>query len=217
MSSADDWEGLDLNSWLEDLNRELLDRVDLATPDAFRDSRVTAEVVAAGWLGSPGASDDEIRDVEAGLGTALPPGYRSFLQASDGFLLPGLIVPRFRSAGELRWLRDEDPKTVATWAEYAEPGSVESELDGCLQISDRELVGTAVHLLNPARRHGEEWEAVHLAHWSPGAESFPSFRHLLVEERRRFADWAASEDANRARKPPWQAVLRRFSGRGRDT
>jgi hypothetical protein len=143
--------------------------------------------VAAGWLGSPGVSDDEIRDAEAGLGTPLPPGYRSFLQASDGFLLLGLIVPRLRSAGELRWLRDEDPETVATWAEYAEPGSVESELDGCLQISDRELVGTAVYLLNPARRHGEEWEAVHLAHWSPGAESFPSFRQLLIEERRRFA------------------------------
>ncbi len=121
MSSGEDWEGLDLISWLGDLNRELLARVDLATPDAFRDSRVTAEVVAAGWLGSPGASDDEIRDVGAGLGTALPPGYRSFLQASDGFLLPGLIVPRLRSAGELRWLRDEDPETVATWAEYAEP------------------------------------------------------------------------------------------------
>lgn len=216
MSAPDGWQGTDLDAWLRDLNAELLERLDLATPDAFRDPRVTAEVADSGWLGSPGASEAEIQSAEARLGMAFPPSYRAFLQASDGFLLPGFIVPRLRPVREVQWLRDEDPETIARWAEYAEPGSPEAELDGCLQISDRELIGTAVYLLNPARRDGDEWEAVHLAHWSPGAERFGSFPHLLVEESRRFAQRAAEEGGNPAPTSAWRGLLRRFTDRRKD-
>lgn len=203
---------VELAEWLAAWNRELIDRLDLARPDAFRDARVTAERVRDGWLGNPGASAAVLGQTEARIGSVLPPSYRAFLQVSDGFLLPGLIVPRLRPAAEIRWLREEDPDTVATWAEDAEPGSVEAQLDRCLQISDRELVGTAVYLLNPARRHGDEWEAVHLAHWSPGAESYASFWDLLVEERRRFNEAPDPSMRNRGIPSPLRSVLRLFGG-----
>ena len=38
----------------------------------------------------------------------------------------------------------------------------------------------------PTRRTAEgEWEVYYLAHWVPGVEPYPSFRHLMEEERRR--------------------------------
>jgi hypothetical protein len=185
--------------WLAEWNRELLERLDLRQQDAFRDPRVTAERVRDGWLGSPGASVEELARTETRLGTSLPPSYRAFLQASNGFLLPGLIVPRLRAAEEIGWLREEDPDAVDSWSEFAEPGSVEADLGHCLLVSDRELIGTAVYLLNPSRRHGDEWEAVHLAHWAPGAESFASFWDLLVEERRRFNEAPDSATTTQAR------------------
>jgi len=36
------------------------------------------EVVQAGWLGYPGATDEEIAVAEARLGITLPPSYRAF-------------------------------------------------------------------------------------------------------------------------------------------
>lgn len=171
-------------SWLRQFSSELLDALDLDQPDAFRHEAVTAERVAAGWLGEPGLDAAELQTLEAQLETALPPSYRSFLAASNGFLLPGLIVPRLLSGHELAWYRDVDPETVAIWARYAEPGSPESQLGDCLLISERELVGTGVFLLNPAVRHPDgEWEALYLAHWIPGANRFRSFQDLLAQER----------------------------------
>lgn len=71
-------------------------------------------------------------------------------------------------------------------ARFAEPGSVESRLSECLHVSDRELVGTATMLLDPSMCGADgEWQAVFLAHWSPGAEQFASFRDLMEEQRRR--------------------------------
>jgi SMI1 / KNR4 family (SUKH-1) len=178
--------GFDWPTWLAAWNQELLERLDLGKPSAFRHPLVTPELVAGGWLGAPGATEAEIAAAEARLGTTLPPSYRAFLAASNGFLQPDLIVPRLRAVSEVVWLGDEDPDTARTWAETAEPGDPLSELAGCLQVSDRELVGTAVYLLNPRRRGPDgEWAAYYLAHWVPGVEPYSSFRQLMEEERRR--------------------------------
>lgn len=177
---------VDWPSWLADWNGALLERLDLDQPSAFRDPRVTRGLVTGGWLGAPGASEAEIAAAEVRLGDTFPPSYRSFLAASDGFLQPDLIVPRLRSVAEVAWYGEEDPDSARIWAGSAEPGHPLGELAGCLQVSDRELVGTAVYLLNPGRRTADnEWEAYYLAHWVPGVERYPSFRHLMEEERRR--------------------------------
>ncbi len=170
--------------WLRQFSTELIDRLDLDQPDAFRHEAVTAARVASGWLGEAGLDDAGLAGLETRLGVALPPSYRSFLAASNGFLLPGLIVPRVFAAAEVAWYRDVDPETIATWAEFAEPGSPESQLGECLLISERELVGTGVLLLNPSVRDADgEWEALYLAHWIPGANRHRSFQDLLEQER----------------------------------
>ena len=49
---------VDWVAWLADFNRELIERLDLDEPSSFRDPRVTPELIAAGWLGSPPADDE---------------------------------------------------------------------------------------------------------------------------------------------------------------
>lgn len=58
-------------------------------------------MIASGWLGFPGAGEEEIAALEDRLGTRLPPSYRSFLRASNGFLQPGVIVPRLLATDEV--------------------------------------------------------------------------------------------------------------------
>jgi hypothetical protein len=68
----------DFGTLLTEISREQLTDPDVAaaTPD---------NKVAAGWLGEPGATDEEISSAEHRLGMRLPPSYRSFLAVSNGF------------------------------------------------------------------------------------------------------------------------------------
>ena len=180
---------VDWPAWLRDFNRELLDRLELDEASAFRDPRVTPELVATGWLGTPGANESRLAAAEARLGVELPPSYRTFLAASDGFLQPDLFVPRLRAVDEIEWYGDADPASAATWAEFAEPGDPIGRLAGCLQVSDVELVGSAVYLLDPVSRGPDgEWEAYVLAHWVPGVERHASFFDLMEAQRTMYAD-----------------------------
>lgn len=180
-----DWE-----EWLQTWNREILARYDPTKYNAFVDPRVTPDVVASGWLGSPGASEAQIAELEVRLGTTLPPSYRSFLRVSNGFLQPGVIVPRLLPAEEVNWLRDVDPDTIEAWTEGmsssggADADVPERRLSTALQVSARETVGTAMYLLDPRSVNADgEWEAWFFAHWIPGADRFPSFRTLMQSER----------------------------------
>jgi hypothetical protein len=197
---------IDWPAWLRDFNRELLDRLDLDEASAFRDPRVTRELVATGWLGSPGADESRIAVAEARLRVELPPSYRSFLAASDGFLQPDLLVPRLRAADEIAWYAD-DPDSAAIWAE-SEPGDPLARLAGCLQVSDVELVGTAVYLLDPASRGPDgEWEAYVLAHWIPGVDRYPSFMHLMQAQRRMHVDRPSQDELGPRPAPSAWRVL----------
>ncbi len=176
--------------WLETWNRELLARFDPAEHNAFIDPQVTPAVLASGWLGFPGVSDGQLAELEARLGTTLPPSYRSFLRISNGFLQPGIIVPRLLPAEEVAWLRDVDPDTINVWTEMAwstggevEPDGFEQYLATALRVSARETVGTAMYLLNPRLASADgEWEAFFFAHWVPGVRRFPSFWALMQAE-----------------------------------
>lgn len=179
-----DWE-----EWLRTWNREILARYDPTKYNAFVDPRVTPEVVASGWLGSPGASEAQIAELEARLVTTLPPSYRSFLQVSNGFLQPGVIVPRLLPAAEVTWLRDVEPETIEIWTEgLSSPGDPDADvperrLSSALRVSARETVGTAMYLLDPRSVNADgEWEAWFFAHWVPGIDRFPSFRALMQAE-----------------------------------
>ncbi len=196
---ADDWE-----AWLTAWNRQLLASYDPREYNAFVDSAVTAEVIASGWLDCPGANEQQLAAVEGRLGTPLPPSYRSFLQASNGFLQPGVIVPRLLGTDEVDWFRIAHQETIDAWTLGADaspaglasgPDTFEHYLPSALQVSAVERVGTAVYLLNPMAVDGEgEWEAFYFAHWVPGVNRYASFRALMHAEREH---WTARPPASR--------------------
>ncbi len=185
---AHDWK-----AWLTEWNRQLLASYDPREYNAFVAPAVTAQVIASGWLGFPGATEQQLAALEGRLGTPLPPSYRSFLQASNGFLQPGVIVPRLLGTDEVDWFRVAHQETIDDWTPGAGPGQVElaSGPDGferylpsTLQVSALERVGTAVYLLNPKVVDGDgEWEAFYFAHWVPGVNRYPSFRALMHAEQ----------------------------------
>jgi hypothetical protein len=177
-------------AWLRKWNRELLARYDPTEYNAFVDPQVTPAVLASGWLGFPGLSDTQLAELEARLGTTLPPSYRAFLRVSNGFLQPGVIVPRLLPANEVAWLREGDPDIIDAWTEVTSPTGGLDDRDGferylptALQVSARERVGTAMYLLNPLVASGDgEWEAFFFAHWVPGVRRFRSFWELMQAE-----------------------------------
>jgi len=194
MSTAD-WE-----SWLAQWNRELLEHLDLTHYNAFIEPDITPEIVATGWLGYPGATDDQITRLEARLSLTLPPSYRAFLTVSNGFRQPGVIVPRLLPLEEVDWFRVRNQDTIDSWVTglerslreaphvlETEPDPFERYLPAALEISAYETVGTAIYLLNPKIVTLEgEWEALYFAHWIPGAERYPSFWELMQAEREGF-------------------------------
>ncbi|MGZ3716189.1 MAG: LuxR C-terminal-related transcriptional regulator, partial [Ktedonobacterales bacterium] len=58
------------------------------------------EVIASGWLGSPGATETELQQLEERLGTCLPPSYRQFLQFTNGWRDTGHFIPTIWSTEE---------------------------------------------------------------------------------------------------------------------
>lgn len=59
------------------------------------------EVVESGWLGYPGATEEQIARVEARLGVRLPPSYREFLKVSNGWRHPSPFVSQLWSTQEI--------------------------------------------------------------------------------------------------------------------
>ena len=164
--------------------RELLERVSADVVEAGEfEEELSAEALAGRWLGSDGATEEEIAAAETRLGVELPPTYRAFLSTTNGFGPVGFFVRRLRPVEELVWLRDEDPELMATWTEETQ----DSELAETLAVSE-EYDGARV-LLNPTVLDDDgEWEAWFFAHWVPGAERHGSFRTLVEEKHRSFVE-----------------------------
>src|SRR5262245_3899869 len=129
--TASDWE-----SWLARWNQELLDRIDSTERDRLLEEGVTDEVVSSGWLGYPGATEDQITRLEARLGKTLPPSYRAFLKVSNGFRQPGMLVWRLLPAEEVEWFRVRNQETIDIWKGH-------EELSDALEISAQEIAGSA--------------------------------------------------------------------------
>lgn len=169
------------------------------------------EVIASGWLGSPGATEAQIARLEERLGTSLPPSYRQFLQFSNGWRDTGHFIPAIWSTEEVEWFAVRNQGTIDAWLDgegtgereqnlvpdaeylnYGEDGANEGSfpaayLQTALEISDRERAGTAVYLLNPQIVTPDgEWEAWFFAHWIPGARRYRSFWDLMQDEHQGF-------------------------------
>lgn len=163
--------------------------------------QVVPPLERAEWLGFDPASEAGIAEVEERLGVLLPPSYKAFLLTSNGWRRTTFAIGRIRPIEEVNWFRVENEQ----WAEiYGEDGSTLEDVEyynyrdgegapdhraehmrSLLQISD---VDDGVYLLNPeAVTPDGEWEAWFFANWIPGAASYASFAHLMVQEYRSFA------------------------------
>lgn len=131
------------------------------------------------WSKQPGASESDLTALEEHLGTRLPPSYREFLKASNGFDTPNYHVQSFFGTEEIEWFSVANYK----WADmYGGPDSgmeeLVGDLFGMLQISFSQ---EAVILLNPAAINEDgDWQAVLFASWVPGVERFESLQEFLV-------------------------------------
>ncbi|MFE9095650.1 SMI1/KNR4 family protein [Streptomyces sp. NPDC007264] len=61
----------------------------------------------ARWLGFPPATEERIAAMEERLGLRMPPSYREFLKASDGWRHAGEFVWLLAGTGDARWHDDE--------------------------------------------------------------------------------------------------------------
>ncbi|MDU0371053.1 SMI1/KNR4 family protein [Hymenobacter endophyticus] len=183
--------------WLELL--QLINKEILTDPD-FTDGNL-AELVTpaqrqAGWLGAPGATEAEVLQLEQRLQTNLPPSYRTFLLASNGFGPMEQLIWRLRPIQEVDWLVNTDADLVTLWEKDVESipsvpdedyfryddnqidGQARGEyFRGLLMISDWGDAG--FWALNPAVQQAGEWEAWHFANWMPGAVRYRSFIELV--------------------------------------
>lgn len=189
------WKDL-LRSWSDEWLDPVLHAQERAEPfpDEARRTR---------WLGTAGATSEEVGALEDRLGAALPPSYRQFLLTSNGWLNTTRGIDRILPAQEVGWTRDTDPELVMAWTdaddervpdeeyfvygETQEPFTLRPEyLPRTLKISHTSGA-TDVYLLNPCVVAPDgEWEAWYLAHWLPGAVRYRSFWGLMNDEYRSF-------------------------------
>lgn len=155
------------------------------------------DVIEAGWLGYPGASEQVLQELEQRLGRLLPRSYRTFLQLTNGWrrtspfiehVWPTTDVDYFRARNQdwIDILRETSspvtPKEHVRYGEDQDTATYRAEyLSETIQLSP--VGDAAVYLLNPAVVTPEgEWEAWFLASWLPGAKRHPSFWDLMQAE-----------------------------------
>src|SRR6266542_2367753 len=184
-----------LHDWNETLPTHARDTA--AFDDLAEDEDSPPEQVFSGWLGYPGASEQQVYDLEQRLQTRLPPSYHSFLLASNGFRQPDNTVPRLYSTRQVDWYGNTNQATIDLWLKSFQESqklypnapapledAFEPDLPFTLQVSAEEEAGTAVYLLNPQKVSEDgEWEAWLFAHWVPGVNRYASFWELMQAER----------------------------------
>ena len=164
--------------------------------------RLPQELIKSGWLGYPGASEAELATAEIRLATRLPPSYRAFLYASNGWRFPSVSIFDLLPVAGIAWFAERNQDWVDAYVgpsagtppisdeEYFVYGEKHDSckfrteyLSTALQVS--EAGDSAVLLLNPKIVTPDgEWETWFFANWLPGAVRYRSFAEWLVAERR---------------------------------
>jgi hypothetical protein len=166
--------------------------------------KLPPEVLASGWLGYPGATEEQLAAAEARLGMTFPPSYRAFLKVTNGWRLTSPFIYKLWSTEEIEWFSvrnqfwidaytkpasGKSPMPLVSDEEYffyGEDGAAGEDfkpehLQGALEISD--IGDSAIYLLNPQVVTPEgEWEAWFFANWNPGATRYRSFWNLMQAE-----------------------------------
>jgi hypothetical protein len=182
----------------------------------FYPGSYTQEVLESGWLGYEGATVEQIAQAEARLGIKLPPSYREFLKVTNGWRIMIRFIPRMWSTEEVEWLSKTDRELAEGWLSYVPASDEEYFVYGkeqkefslkgeyfltALDISDKELAGTARYLLNPkVVFENGEWEAWFYAHWLPGARRYRSFWEMMQDEYKTFLYLESQKEPERSPK-----------------
>jgi len=191
--------------WLPFLKKVSADVIDSKTREELPE-----EVIRSGWLGFPGANEEEIAELEARLGMRLPPSYRSFLATTNGWRHIGGFIERVWPTNKVDWFRERHQDDwITPWFEGAQssgttiPDAPEDELpdaeyfiygeeqeaakfrlrylETALEISD--VADSEILLLNPKVVFSDgEWEAWFFASWACGAQRYRSFWELMHEQ-----------------------------------
>ncbi|MFI5381689.1 MAG: HEAT repeat domain-containing protein [Tepidisphaerales bacterium] len=176
----------------------------LASPMA---EDIPQDVRRSGWLGFPPATDDQIAATESRLQIPLPPSYKAFLRASNGWHKTSFAFDLVWAVEKVDWFRLTNPDAVSVYTEAAmsplpslggqlepEPDDEYFAYDQCVEYFREEHLkdtlqisaegdGAAVYLLNPQviSKDGE-WEAWFFANWVPGAHRYRSFHEMMEAE-----------------------------------
>jgi SMI1 / KNR4 family (SUKH-1) len=191
------------------LNRILMDD---AYPNAtgrnhyhLVETDISPKVIESGWLGYPGATEDQIAGLEARLGKSLPPSYRDFLKVSNGFRQPGMMTERLLSAGEVDWFHVRHQELV----DICKSNYLEYLLD-TLVISIEHIDGEYFYLLDPkvVTANGE-WGAISFT-WVVSENPYPSFWDLMQKEYRYSVFWAERRKWQLHREDDRQMIIVKF-------
>jgi hypothetical protein len=191
-----DWQDL-LTRW----SKQVIDSGKYVVTPPYHYGEPPAEVLATGWLGYAGASNDQIAKAETRLGTILPPSYREFLKVTNGWRQATPIIHKLWSTEEIEWFSVRNQQWIDA---YLRPGlpqlpsvgdkeyftygaeqnyqAVRAEyMQTALEISD--TGDSAIYLLNPKVVTDEgEWEAWFFANWLPGAYRYRSFWEMMESQ-----------------------------------
>ncbi|WP_258348132.1 SMI1/KNR4 family protein [Saccharopolyspora gregorii] len=141
------------------------------------------------WLGYEPASEEALRGAEKRLDVRLPPSYRNFLLASNGWRDIDPELSELFRIDEIGWFAEKDPELLTAWTEAGLEGLVE-QVKPCLMVSD--WSDCAVYwLLDPTTiGPNGEWTAYE---WATGDGSYPSpypsFGALVASARDAFNRW----------------------------
>jgi hypothetical protein len=204
--SSFDWESF-LKRWSQEILESLgSDR-----------NNLPPEVIESGWLGYPGATDKQIAQAEARLGTQLPPSYRAFLKVTNGWRQTTPFINKLWSTAEIEWFsvrnqswlnvllaRSEQANAELPNSSSPHPSIPDEEylvygrdqdcskiraeyLQTALEISQRGEA--AIYLLNPQIvTETGDWEAWFLGDWLPGADRYRSFQEMMQAEYENFLE-----------------------------
>lgn len=166
--------------------------------DEYDNWELTSNQLKSGWLGNPGASEDQIILAEARLGKKLPPSYRDFLKVSNGWPNSDWTDLQLWSTEEIEWFLKRHPEV--DWPpDTEERPSIPDEyyfvygqdqdsvnlrleyLDNALEISSDSGDGDIFLLIPDIIFDDGEWEAWHLGAKLPGAARYRSFYELMLQ------------------------------------
>ena len=183
--TVDDWKNL-LEKWnqaiFDNLEEEDLEYYERDYPDIFNSKSCL----------QPGATEEEIAQLETKLAVNLPLSYRNFLLASNGFTILHEYLQLY-GTDEIKWFIEENRNTAESWARVDENEVKDEEyflygkhqgatrykyMKTALQISNTE--DGDVYLLNPKIIDSRnEWEAWDFACTSYAVYRYRSFWEMI--------------------------------------